>query len=210
MLLSWMAIQKKLNKRKCKVCKTTFQKTKPLEMVCSYKCAIEYGKIQQEKKVKSETKSKKIETHSEEYKRQLQSEINKLARQIDERFGYKCIDCGKDYGKLVHGAHFRNVQGNENIRFNLHNIHSARAYCNTYSSEHKVGYAEGLEKRYGLEYLNRVINLSLEYPSIKLLPVEIHEKLKIVRKLNRDFQKMEFSNSIKARDLLNNLIGIYK
>lgn len=204
--------------RICKICKVKFEPIySSVQPTCSIKCAIAYAKLQtkkkQEKKIKEinkDVRERKITTHTKQYKAELQKEINKLSKQIDSYFGYKCIDCGKDYGNLVHGAHFNNVQGNENIRFNLHNIHSARAHCNMYNSEHKVGYTQGLKNRYSEEYYNFVAHkIGLKYKSIKLLPKEVHDALKIVRKLNRDFDTMVFTDSISARNILNAIIGIY-
>jgi len=141
----------------------------------------------------------------------LQKDINKLSRLIDSKFNYKCIDCDNDFGKQTDAAHLHNVSGNENIRYNLHNLHSARSHCNRYSSEHKVGYRIGIEKRYGKEYLNYIkIEMPLKYKYIGLLDNEVKEKLKIVRKLIRDFETFDLKDGIHARNIFNKIIGIYK
>jgi len=147
----------------------------------------------------------------------LQIEVNKLSRRIDSYFGYNCIDCHRvlEYHKpnAVHGAHRSNVGGHENIRFNLHNIHAATLFCNKHSTEHKTGYDVGLVERYGKEYFDMVHNLDLEYKVLRLNEVEIKEALKIVRKLNREFNQHTKGNDLDGsmmRSYFNNLIGIYK
>jgi len=141
----------------------------------------------------------------------LQKEVNLLARKIDKHFNYKCIDCDKVFGKQTDAAHLHNVQGNENIRYNLHNLHSARSHCNKYSSEHKVGYRKGIIKRYGERYLDYIeFEIPQSYNYIGLLDNEVAEKLKIVRKLNREFDTFVLIDGRQARDLFNKIIGIYK
>lgn len=158
---------------------------------------------------------KKWKAKKDEYKKvdrttDLQKAVNQLARKIDEHFSFNCIDCNKPFNELIDAAHLHNSQGNENIRFNLHNLHSARRHCNFYNSEHKVGYRVGLEQRYGKEYLEMVENLGLKYPHIGLNHVEISEKLAIVRKLIRDFDTFILTDGSQARTMFNKIIGIYE
>ena len=129
---------------------------------------------------------------------------------IDKKYGFDtCIDCGKSMD-LIHAAHLHNVGGNENLRFNLNNIHSARAHCNMYSSEHKVNYRIGLEKRYGKEYLDYCVNkMPLEFSHVGLKSNEVDEALKKTREIIRNFDKYKY-NGDGARDFFNELIGIYK
>lgn len=166
---------------------------------------------QDEKKEWSEKVNKwRPVTHEKEYKRQLQIEINKLSRMIDAKFGYNtCIDCGKPFGNQVDAAHFNGIGSNHSIRYNLHNLHSAKSDCNQYSDKHKQGYEEGLKKRYGLEYYERVCNLPSVYTYVKVSAVEVYEKLKIVRGINRHFATYDAPSSVSMREMFNKIIGIY-
>ena len=205
---------------RCKNCKELFEVKRFNSKYCDkVDCKtveamqnLEKLKQKEQKDWTKRKKEKKITTHSKEYKAELQNQINLLARKIDGHFKYDCIDCGKPYGKQVDGAHKNNVGGHENIRYNLHNIHSARAFCNQRSSEHKVGYSLGLEERYGFEYREYVeFEIDKVYKYIGLNSIEIYESLKIVRKLNRDFEKHtdNFKDGREAREYFNNIIGIY-
>lgn len=172
--------------------------------------------VDQEKKKDWQKEKKQLLPHvyPVKYKNLLQSQINLLSRKIDAHFGYLCIDCDKMFGKQTDGAHFHNVSGHENIRFNLHNIHSARSDCNQYSSEHKTGYRNGIVKRYGASYLDHIdIEIPKKYKYLGLSEVEVFEKLAIVRKINREFEKLvknTESDGAGMRDYFNVLIGVYK
>ena len=179
-------------------------------MVCSSGCAIEFTR-------KSKENSRKIlrkvveEDTAKKRRADLQVEVNKLSRMIDAKFGYKCIDCGSEFGKKVDAAHYHSRGANNTIRYNLHNLHSARSHCNLYSDTHKEGYYKGLKSRYGEEYANYVKDsLPIIFERIKLLDSDIKEKLKIVRKLIRTFPTLQFKDGVEAREKLNKIIGIYR
>jgi len=210
---------------RCKRCKKKFEPKKFLQKYCmedldcikayleSIKKENEKKRKEKQKKEKDKLKQMKINSYFTDNKKLLQQEVNKLSRKIDAYFQFKCIDCGNNFGKQTDAAHLHNVQGNENIRYNLHNLHSARSYCNMYSSEHKVGYRNGIIERYGKEYLEFIdIGLPKKYPYLGLNAKEVYEFLSVARKLNREFSKHEdnLKNGIQARDYFNYLLGIYK
>jgi len=204
---------------KCKSCKEPHTPFNSLDNWCSkIDCQVAKGLFLLEKqkaikKKESDIKFKemKARVRAPNRKNDLQTDINKLCRMIDAKFDYRCIDCDNPFGKQTDGSHLHNVQGNENIRFNLHNIHSARSHCNKHSSEHKNGYRIGIERRYNKEYLNYIdIELRVKYKHIGLLSNEVVEKLVIVRKLIRDFDTFRLKDGIHARNLFNKIIGIYE
>lgn len=174
---------------------------------------VEWSKEQHEKNWSKRKAKMRVNTHASENKADLQSQINLLARKIDMKFFGRCIDCGRKFrpGKQVHGSHFHNVGGNEHIRYNLHNIHASASDCNMHHGGRKAEYKEALVERYSEEYMNYVDKeMSLEFDYVGLTNQEIADKLKIVRKLNRDFDTFQLMDGIQARDLFNDIIGIYK
>lgn len=172
---------------------------------------LDQKKKKEKEKIDKRFEKMKLEVKTPGRKVQLQKEVNKLSRLIDSRFGFLCIDCGKNFGKQTDAAHLHNSKGNENIRYNLHNLHSARSDCNQYSSEHKVGYRKGIKERYGERYLEYIVyKIPLEFKRISLFDTEVVEKLALVRKLIRDFDTFQLTSSISARIMFNRLIGIYK
>ncbi len=187
-----------------------------MQVVCSTLCAIELAKekdaIKRAKEERRQLNEMRADVYSKENKKLLQNEINKLSRMIDARFGFDtCIDCGRPYGKQTDAAHFHSKGANSSLRYNLDNLHSASSQCNQWSNVHLQGYEKGLSTRYGDEYAKYVIvELPTKYKEIHLTAKDISEKLKLVRKLIRDFETMKFSSSLSARTILNQLMGIYK
>ena len=203
---------------KCKYHKTKFKakhfnQTHCLEGDECTAAFVEYANEQRRKSWRREKRQKLPELYPRKYRGLFQDEINKLARMIDNELGYHaCIDCGETLIGIpqVDGSHFKNVGSNLSVRYNLHNIHSSKSDCNQYHGGKKLGYREGITKRYSKAYLDRMDGLGLIYKDIKLTNKEIGEKLKIVRKLIREFETFNIQDGIKARDLFNKIIGIYK
>lgn len=198
---------------RCKECREKFEVKYFNQKFCMDKtaCIKAFNDWVSDEKFNKLKTDRKPYTHSKEYKKELQDNINLLSRKIDAYFGFNCIDCDSPFGKQTDAAHLHNVSGNENIRYNLHNLHSARSHCNRYSSEHKVGYRKGIEKRYSKAYLEYIdFEIGITYAYIGLNEVEVVEKLAIVRKLNRDFKTFKLKDGISARDMFNKIIGIYE
>lgn len=195
-------------------CKKNFIPTQFAQPVCNYKCALGYNQEKKEAKEQKEIDDKVKEMRpfakSNEYKKSLQRVVNMLARLIDIKLGYNsCIDCGRTYGKQTDAAHYHSIGSNSTLRYNLHNLHSAASYCNFHSDLHKTNYKIGLANRYGQKYADKVEHLGLVYKEIHLTPLEVVEKLKVVRGLIRNLHTFEFENGMQAREILNRIIGIY-
>ena len=158
-----------------------------------------------------ERSKRKIGANSNKYKTELGEKINLLSRMIDKSFNYEtCIDCELGYGPQTDASHFHNVAGNENLRWNLHVLHSSNSHCNRFHGGRKEGYYKGLVERYGKEYADYVkFEIPKLYPRTSLSSNEIYEALKLVRKIIRDYDTFVFNNALQARQMLNKLIGIY-
>lgn len=196
-----------------------FQQQRPLQYLCGWECATAYAKKKEEEKKEKAWKDNKKKlkeaigwTTKKSPKNVLQDEINKLSRLIDNKFNLPCISCGTTKPVQYAGGHRRSVGSNSSIRYNLHNIRKqCNKYCNKELSGNPDGYDEGLINRYGLEYKNYVkYELSKIYPYIDLGSIDYASKIKLVRKIIRDFDTFVLSDSVQARDLFNDLIGIYK
>lgn len=187
-------LQKFCNKEECQIEERTQVALKNLQII-----------------KKEKTLNMKISAYSKKHKEELQKEINKLSRMIDMKFFTTCIDCGRVLKDDIHGSHYNNVGGNENIRYNLHNIHASLGHCNVWNSGNKQGYQQGLIERYGGEYASYIhFGLNEKYRSMHFTEKEIFETIPIVRKLIRDFETFIFTDPIHARNTLNNVIGLYK
>lgn len=202
----------KVNKpRKCKICGTKYTHADGFVTWCSSDCGFEILKKRKEKAQKKEIAEMKINTHSKEYKKHFQGEVNKLSRMIDTRFELvTCIDCDKPFGKQTDACHFHGRGGNCTLRYNFHNLHSGKSDCNQWSDKHKQGYEKGLAKRYGEKYADYVINqLPLVYKEIHLSNQDIVDKLKLVRYMVKHFSEYNLENPLQARNIFNEQLGIY-
>ena len=207
---------------RCKNCKEKYEKKYPNQFgkfnFCLLKdeCIQAFTDAQKQERVKQAQKKKRELApvlHETRYKHYLDAEIQKLARLIDAKFNHTtCIDCNKPFGKQIDGGHRHSKGANPSIRWNLHNIHSQKSDCNQngIGGGKELGYHEGLIDRYSKSYADFIrYDLVREYPYIGIKGQEIADKLKIVRKLVRDFDTFDFKNSIQARNQLNQIIGIY-
>lgn len=156
----------------------------------------------------------KIDSHSKEYRKAFQDEINKLSKMIDIKFGYDtCIDCGKYLDKEKHqidACHLISKKKNNTLRYHLDILHSGHNHCNTMNETHESNYKVGLVKRYGQEYVTYVEELPIKYKEIHISNQEIFEKLKLVRSVIRNFETYSLTDSLQARKIFNNLLSIYK
>jgi len=186
---------------------------------CQTEKALDYLKKKRKEveKKKKEDWKKYVEkarpiSHSKENKATLQMEINKLSKMIDKKFKYyNCIDCEEPL-KHIDAGHYIAVGANTSLRYNLHNIHSQSRGCNRNERQgsRNTGYYKGLINRYGLEYAEMVdTGLQKKYEYLGLNGQEIYDKIKVVRKLVKNFESYKFNSSYNARNMLNKIIGIY-
>lgn len=179
----------KLNKRKCKQCGEVFQKTQPLQMVCSPKCGFAYAKAKREKKEKKDWKAKKkvmkenIMTYSQ-WVQKLQVVFNEYIRYRD--YHLPCISCGIRYGQMQAG-HFFPVGNYPAVRFNEDNCHKQCAQCNNHKGGNLHEYRPALinkigsEKFLDLENAARNSELKLQVFEIKDLISQYKAKTKILK-----------------------------
>ena len=140
----------------CKVCDTTFTPVRPLQNVCSPKCALR--KVRQDKadeRAKVKTRKEAIKTIPALIK-EAQVEFNAYIRLRD--FARPCICCGRPLQESagVRGAgydagHYRSTGSASHLRFNEDNCHAQRKDCNRYGAGRAVDYRAGLIARIGPE-----------------------------------------------------------
>lgn len=146
--------------KKCKVCRTDFTPTKPLQAVCGVECSIAIAnkkKTLQQAKERLETakadrvKREKLKTRGD-YVKEAQIEFNKYVRLRD--IGKGCISCGADCGATATGGsgdagHFRSRGSAPHLRFDERNVHLQCKKCNRYLSGNVANYRIGLIDRIG-------------------------------------------------------------
>lgn len=158
---------KKPKQRKCKVCKTSFEPTKPMQAVCGIGCALDIAakkKTLRQAKERRETakadkaKREKLKTKGE-YIKEAQSAFNKYVRLRDS--GHGCISCGADCSSASSGGagdagHFRSRGSAPHLRFDERNVHLQCKRCNRYLSGNVADYRIGLIERIGQSALEEL------------------------------------------------------
>ena len=90
---------------------------------------------------------------------EAQKAFNAYIRERDK--DKPCICCGKPLGQSAVGGgydcgHFRSTGSASHLRYDEHNAHAQRKYCNRYGSGRAVDYRVGLVRRIGLEQVERL------------------------------------------------------
>lgn len=143
--------------KKCKSCKQLYMPLKPLQIVCSLRCAIDYINKSNEKKkrletlrIKKDTKAKleKLKTR-QEYLKDAQRFFNQYIRCRDE--AQPCISCGRYHEGQYHAGHYRSVGSSPHLRFEELNVHKQCSACNNYLSGNQVNFRRHLISKIGVE-----------------------------------------------------------
>lgn len=143
--------------KKCKVCAKPFTPVRPMQSVCSPKCAL--TKVRAEKKAeREETKRRRqaLETKPELVKK-AQAAFNTYIRLRDR--GKPCICCGKPLGdepNSYDAGHYRSVGSAPHLRFNENNTSGQLKHCNQYLAGNIVNYRKGLIERIGIEEVEKL------------------------------------------------------
>ena len=165
--------------RICKSCKSRFTPQRPLQGVCSPKCAYAYQRLLKEKKEAKEWKVEKkemkenLKTHSD-YLRVLQVSFNTYIRFRDK--GKPCISCNNKIKDKYDAGHYFSVGGYPALRFNEDNVHAQCVSCNQWLHGNLIMYAENLPKRIGFERTEILFNT--KNTIAKLSIPEIKDKIK--------------------------------
>ena len=204
---------------RCKHCREKFETKVFLQKFCMIhdECIsafVEFAKQVNVKKVKKENAleksilKEKLKTLSE-WKKDLQTEINTLVREIDK--GHPCIATGSYDGKKNAG-HYISVGSNQTLRFHLENIFLQSEHSNSWKAGDTIRYQQGIINTFGQEYMD-YMNLLQSITPIKLAIEDIKPKIPLVRSLIKwvKLQDKKFSNEerIFLRKQFNEKINIY-
>lgn len=140
--------------RPCPVCRNSFVPAKPMQSVCSPKCAVK--KVKQaklEERAKVKTRKEKSLTLSQRRAR-AQTEVNAYVRLRDAAL--PCISCGRFHEGQWHAGHYRSRGAAVHLALDPRNIHRQCAPCNTHLHGNAIGYRSGLIERYGLAFVEEL------------------------------------------------------
>lgn len=208
--------------KKCKICSAEFNPMRSMQQVCSAKCAIEYGIRQTAKREQKKVSEYKRQLKAErkavresliDYRKLLQSEVQKIARLID----FNCLCLARQISpKQAHGGHIFSRGSNSNFALNLHNIFLQSAHSNHFQNDDGL-MRDGIVREFGHHYLEFITSLKAT-PIQKYTNEEYKEFLQKARQIskqliewNNDLQKArEATLRIQLRNWANTELGIYQ
>ena len=148
-----------MKEKKCKMCKSSFIPTRPMQTICSFECSIEYAK--NKNKIAREKKARKVK---KEFKENDKSTLLKLAEKVVNTYirlrdlNKPCCSCGHLEGRQFHSGHYENVAGKQQLRFYTLNINKQCSICNNYLSANLVPYRKFMIDKYGFEKVEWIEN----------------------------------------------------
>jgi hypothetical protein len=151
--------------KKCKVCKTEFNPTRPMQKVCSPTCALEVSRQVAQKKAAKEAQEDRKKTREKLDAMRTKPQLVKIAQTAFNAFvrardlGKPCISCGAPLSTEPNShdcGHFRSVGSSPHMRFVEDNAHSQCRKCNNWLSGNVLAYRKGLIERIGLERVEQI------------------------------------------------------
>jgi len=164
----------------CKICKGRYTPVKPLQVVCSPICSIEYSKIHLPKVKMTEANNKRKENKAKlkelenlsYWKKILQAQVNLIVRLIDKCCN--CISSNRPYKDTDECGHFASRGSNPALQFNLFNMYSQSVHDNQHLSGNLLEYRDNLEK---LGLYEKYIEQKQKYQTLKISKEEIKEAI---------------------------------
>ena len=176
-----------LNSRKCKECGCIFKKERPLQFVCSPKCAASYSSKQRLKQVSKEWREEKKVLREKlksqaDYVKDLQTVFNQYIRLRDKDL--PCVSCGIRICEEFHAGHYI-ATTYQVLRFNEFNVWKQCSRCNTHLRGNTVPYRIELINRIGLTEVEKLENKrheisKLSIPDLKAKIVHYKAQIKIL------------------------------
>jgi hypothetical protein len=161
----------------CKQCMGLFAPQRPLQAVCSPRCAVGSVKAQKaQEKASIKSRLEALVTKPELVKK-AQTAFNAFIRARDR--GKPCISCGRPLGLTPNSydcGHYRSVGSAPHMRFVEDNAHGQCKYCNNHLSGNHVEYRKRLIERIGLRSVELIEsdNVTRKYTQEGLIEIAKH------------------------------------
>lgn len=147
--------------RPCPICRNSFIPCKPMQSVCSPKCAVKQVK-RANAAVKVQAKAERVETKR---RKEADKSLPQLIKEADTAFmafirlrdrlaGFPCISSGRPLdwsGNKTDAGHYRSRGAASHLRYNEDNCHAQSKRENRYLAGNAVEYRIRLIDRIGLE-----------------------------------------------------------
>jgi hypothetical protein len=132
----------------CRSCQQSFIRLRPMQAVCSFKCATRTVKADKRKEAE-DTRARRVALKSRrDWLNEAQKAFNAWVRARDAAL--PCVSCGRHHEGQYHAGHYLTVGARPELRFTPANCHKQCSACNTHLHGNLVLYRVELVKRIGL------------------------------------------------------------
>lgn len=149
-----------LNVRACKGCGKPFQQFKPLQCVCSPRCARKKVRVDKRAGKAADRAKRESLMPLPKLHRMTQLTFNRWVRLRDAK--EPCISCGALPPKMekLHAGrdagHYRSVGSAAHLRYDEANVHAQCVHCNQFLAGNVIAYRAGLIAKIGLAEVERL------------------------------------------------------
>lgn len=150
-------------KRKCAVCKSTFEPRSISHKACGPDCAVVHAEtVRKAQERKTDRERKQSLKSRQDWLREAQTAFNAFIRERDH--DQPCISCGRFHQGQWHAGHYRSVGAQASLRFNENNVHKQCAPCNNHLSGNIIEYRIRLIAKIGHFAVDL---LEVDHPPVK-------------------------------------------
>lgn len=139
----------------CKHCATPFTPVRPLQAVCSPRCA---GRLVKEQKkaeaVQTRERKAAMKTNGQK-KAEAQKAVNYWIVHVRDK-DEPCISCGKFHQGAWHAGHFRSRGSAPHLALDPRNLAKQCAPCNLHLHGNLIEFRRGLVARYGISHVEEL------------------------------------------------------
>lgn len=143
--------------KRCKVCRTEFTPTKPMQRICGLQCALSLASTVKAKRERTQASQERKETKAKlerlksraDWAREAQAAFNRWVKLRDA--GKPCISCGRHHTGQYHAGHYLSRGARPELAYEPLNVHKQCAPCNTHLSGNAVLFRRSLVELIGVE-----------------------------------------------------------
>jgi predicted nucleic acid-binding Zn ribbon protein len=177
--------------KQCSMCSKPFTPARPLQAVCSPRCAARLGKVKRAKEKNAEKLRRAALETIPELIAKADREFMAYIRARDRIAGHTCISSGKPLdwsGNQVDAGHYRSRGAASHLRYDERNCHAQSKFENRYRAGNAVDYRINLIERIGL---SEVEALEADNEPHHWTREELREIAATYRAKRRELERME-------------------
>lgn len=146
-----------MKQKRCKVCRTDFVPSKPMQCVCGLQCALSRASAAKAKRERTALAADKRATREKldamktrsDWAKEAQAAFNKWVRLRDA--AQPCISCGRHHQGQYHAGHYMSRGARPELAYEPLNCHKQCSPCNTHLSGNLALYRQSLVREIGLQ-----------------------------------------------------------